>query len=346
MHIVQIYKGIVPPLNYGGIERVVFWLTRELLQQGHRVTVVAHPDSEIKAILPEVDFVPYAAQQDDYRRLVPTDADIVHLHDYPLHGILPDQPYLATEHGNRNRGSFLANTVFVSRNHAANHNSKHFVYNGIPLAEYPLCSRKDDYMLFLAKLDWRAKNVKTALSLAFDLDFPLTLTGGDLWSSIKKTRGRWLFKYPFKKELLRHEGQVYGVRKLELLQRAKLLFYLANWAEPFGLAPHEAFACGTPVLATPNGAFPEYVQHGVNGFLVSSYAEACQCINDLRDKSSSELAQMADACRATAFTAQKMCLDYLDYYERVIAGEVLSDNANELRFTRPRVKRITPGLLW
>ncbi|MCF6178413.1 MAG: glycosyltransferase [Geopsychrobacter sp.] len=344
MHVVQVCKGVVPPVNYGGIERIVFWLTRELLQRGVRVTVIAHPESEVATKLAGVAFVPYLFEQDDYRQLIPPDADIVHLHDYPPEGREPAIPYLVTEHGNRNRGKFLANTVFVSRNHAENHHSQHFVYNGIPVSEYPFYRDKDDFMLFLAKLDWRVKNVKTALRLAFDLDFPLALAGGDLWASIKKTRGTWLLKYPFKKQLIRHEGQVFGAKKLELLQKAKLLFYLANWAEPFGLAPHEALACGTPVLVTPNGAFPEYVKSGVNGYVVRSYAEALESVRSLRGMSATEYEQMSEACRDSAFTSQEMTHGYLAYYERILKGEMLSGNADELRFSRPKSIRVTPSL--
>lgn len=125
MNIVQYYPGLIPPPDYGGIERVVYWLTRELVRQGHAVTVIADGRSRIAEAVPGVRLIPIPELCPDYRSLIPRDADIVHLHVIPPLDRLPDCPYLITEHGNRNHfKDYAPNIVFVSKSHAKNHGSK------------------------------------------------------------------------------------------------------------------------------------------------------------------------------------------------------------------------------
>src|SRR5688500_7366032 len=101
MHIVQLFAGVLPPAGYGGIERMVYWPAREFSRQGHTVTVIGDPRSRIAEELPDIRFVPLTDDTEDFRRLLPTDADIVHLHEAPPLDRLPDMPYVVTEHGNR-----------------------------------------------------------------------------------------------------------------------------------------------------------------------------------------------------------------------------------------------------
>ena len=103
MHIVQFFHGVIPPLTYGGVERVVYWLTREFVKYGHHVTVIAHPGSQIAELLPKVNLVPLYTDNQDYRNLIPNDAEVIHVHNVPKSGKPPDRPYIVTEHGNRKR---------------------------------------------------------------------------------------------------------------------------------------------------------------------------------------------------------------------------------------------------
>ena len=120
MHIVHVCSTSlpVPPLGYGGTERLVFWLAREQQKMGLRVTVIAHPDSRVAELLPGVSLLPCDRDRDALA-LVPADADVLHLHRVPYDGRTPDRPYLVTEHGLRKSGAvYLQNTVYVSRAHA------------------------------------------------------------------------------------------------------------------------------------------------------------------------------------------------------------------------------------
>jgi glycosyltransferase involved in cell wall biosynthesis len=342
LHIVQFFDGVIPPPTYGGIERVVFWLTREFVKNGHRVTVVAHPNSRIVERLPDVTLVPLHPGNKDYQDLIPNDAEVIHFHNVPPIGNQPDKPFIVTEHGNRKRfRGYWPNTVFLSKSHAKNHHGSVYVYNGIPKEDYPLNPEKLDYMLYMAKLDWRAKNAKTAINLSLDTGIALKLTGGNLWRS-RKVWGLWLLRGLLKLDLLHNEGGVGGRRKLDLLQKARVLFYLINWHEPFGLAPHEALACGTPVLASPNGALAEYIDNGKNGFLVSDYKEACAALERLRDMSASETRHMAEYCRTSARSITDSAQAYLAMYETVIErGELYPpEDAKHIWFDPPHSKII------
>jgi len=337
MHIVQCYPGQIPPPQYGGIERLVFWLSRELVGRGHRVTLIADRRSRIEEMNPEIRLIGIPDRFEDYRALIPTDADVVHFHLAPDLGMLPDLPHLVTEHGNRNHFSgYSPNTVFVSRRHAENHAAVHFIYNGVPIDEFPLRREKRARMLFLAKLNWRAKNARTAIDLSFDSDMPLMLAGGDLWRS-RKVWGSWIARSILRPRMIQSVGEVAGEEKLALLQDACVLFYLVNWEEPFGLACHEALSCGTPVLASPNGALPEAIHHGENGWIARTYDEALECLEILKSHSAAQTARLAEACRASAMSITVCANGYEAYYQRVIEhGNLYSEKERaRIRFRRP-----------
>jgi glycosyltransferase involved in cell wall biosynthesis len=362
MHVVQYIPGITPPPAYGGIERVGFWITRELIKRGHRVTVITSDQSKIAEEVPGVRCVAMPAQERldvipppddwDYRDLIPADADLVHFHSTPQIDALPELPFIVTEHGNRPKvyrdrtrfHGYAPNTVFVSRNHAENHGAELFVYNGIPVEEYPLKTEKSDFMLFMAALGWRVKNAKTAIHLSFDSGMPIVLAGGELRGN-RGMRGFWMIRERFNRTRLEAAGDVGGSRKLQLLQDARLLFYVVGWEEPFALAAHEALACGTPVLASPFGALPEYIREGENGFLVSSYREALDRVRETLTMSADQIAGMATRCRRSAFRIER-CVDrYLELYQKVLADRWLypPERASSLRLRGLNARRLRRG---
>jgi glycosyltransferase involved in cell wall biosynthesis len=341
LRIVQYFPGVVPPPTYGGIERMVHWITRELERVGHDVTVIADRRSTIAQAVPGVTLIPIPDDCDDWRTLLPGDADVIHIHNQPKIP-LPEAPFIITEHGHRTTlRAYPPNMVFLSRTHAANHHSDVYVYNGIPVEEYELQRTKEPFMLFMAKLSWKVKNAKTAFHLSFDSGFPLKAAGGDLWGT-PKLWGGWTLRAPFHKGLLTDVGSVGGAQKLGLLQDAKLLYYLVKWDEPFALAPHEAMACGTPVLASPNGALTEYLRHGENGFFASTYKEALQIVNEVAAMGPQETAAMADRCRASAFSIEDCVQGYLRLYERVIAERYLypPEQCKSIYLRRPRSTKV------
>ena len=360
MHIVQYIPGTTPPPAYGGIERIGFWITRELTKRGHRLTVITNEESTIEEEVPGVrmvriptvdrwDVIPSPGEW-DYRDLIPADADLVHFHAALPLDSLPETPFLVTEHGIRPKvytdttrfHGHAPNTVFVSRSHARNHGGEIFVYHGVPLDEYPLRTEKDDFMLFMAALGWRGKNAKTAIHLSFDTGMPIKLAGGDLTKN-RRMRGAWMARAPFHKSLLEGVGMVSGQRKLDLLQKARLLFYLVGWEEPFALAPHEALACGTPVLGS-FGALREYIREGENGFIASTYREALARVRQVMTMDPEQLESMARRCRQSAYRIEDCVTGYLELYERVLRDRWLypPEQARAL-YLRLNSRRLRPG---
>ncbi|MHC4549859.1 MAG: glycosyltransferase, partial [Planctomycetota bacterium] len=114
MHVVQYIAGVTPPPAYGGIERLGFWLIRELVKLGHRVSIITDARSTIADVcegvrviprppVARMDVVPPPGEGWDYRDLIPEDADVVHFHAVLPLAALPEVPYLVTEHGNRRK---------------------------------------------------------------------------------------------------------------------------------------------------------------------------------------------------------------------------------------------------
>ncbi len=247
MHIAMLYHGVVPVRGYGGIPRVVVWLVRGLVQLGHRVTLIAGPNSKI----PEATLVPVRPRtmersEFDVRPYLPDGADVLHSHR-PL-GPIAGLPTLWTLHGNRRPGETSPpNMLCLSADHARRHGTDAFVYNGLDPAEYRFEPRKHDFDLFLGRLH-TVKGWRWAIEGARRAGRSLVIAGG--WR-------------PTLRPGLRFAGEVGGEKKRDLLAEAACLWMPALWDEPFGLTLIEALASGTPVLGTRQGALPEVISDEV-----------------------------------------------------------------------------------
>ena len=347
MHIAQVFNGIVPPQGYGGIERVVYWLIQEFIRQGHQITLIAHRQSKLPKDFPQIQFIDFEhAQLMSERQL--GEIDLFHFHNEVIPKWTKLYPYIVTEHGNNKRKmNYERNTVFLSQSHARNHNAEFYLSNGIPLDQYPLEKNKQKEMAFMAKLNWRTKNARSAINLAFDTNTPIHLTGGYLKQS-RKVWGQWCLKYPFKKHLIHQHGIVDGKEKLHILKNSMCLFYIVNWHEPFALAPHEALACGTPVIASPNGALKEYIRHGENGYLVHGYSEALDAVAKLKSLSETEQEQMAEQCRLSAYTIEDSVQQHIAMYKKVLEQGFLytPEEAKTIRFMNPSAIKIKKNLFF
>lgn len=337
MHIVHFCPTpyAIPPDAYGGTERVVYWLVRAQHAQGLRVSVIAHPASQVQRLHPGVGFIPWTGEQ-TLDQLLPRDTAVIHLHRVPSGMSEPDRPYLVTEHGNRAPGSEpLPNTVFVSDSHARVHGRTTFVRNGIPVEDYRYSEDKQRFMLSLVRMEWPHKNARTAMDLAVDLDLPLYMSGKYPPWLRRGTWGAWCL-HPFKlHRQVQRLGYIGGERKLDLLARAAVAFHAVNWHEPGAITVLESLASGTPVLGTPNGSLPEFVQHGESGMIVSNYAEALEATRELTSLAPEQARRWARRCRELAVPIESTAAGYLKLYERVIAGERLSTPQQK----RPAVER-------
>lgn len=292
MRIAQIAPLIerVPPLLYGGTERVVSALTEELVRRDHEVTLFASGDSETSAAL-----VPIAERalrldpgvRDHYAHTMrelgavferAADFDLIHNHlDYfawPF-ARLVRTPVVTTMHGRLDlpdlaavardfREQPLVSISDSQRLPLPRANWAATVYNGLDLAPYRFYEQPGAYFAFIGRIS-PEKNIEGAIEIARATDIPLKIAAKvdpvdeDYYQTNIKPRidGRSI---EFIGEISEHE-------KAEFLGPAYALLFAVDWPEPFGLAMAEAMACGTPVLGLRRGSVPEVVEDGVTGFV-------------------------------------------------------------------------------
>lgn len=243
MHIALFFWDRLPVPGYGGTQRMVVWLCRGLAHAGHRVALIAGQGSSVpEAILVQVAVRDARRPDFDIRPLLPPGLDALVTY-VPLR-TRPEVPWVRVLPGNWKPGTRAApNTIFLSRDHAARHGSRAFVYNGLDPAEFRFRREKDDYDLFLGRLH-ASKGYNWAVAGAKRLRRRLLLAGG--WR-------------PSLSRYVRYLGEVGGVRKAELIAGAGALWMPALWDEPFGITLIEAMVSGTPVLGTRRGSLPEIV---------------------------------------------------------------------------------------
>jgi len=329
----------VPPALYGGSERVVSWLTEELVRLGHEVTLFASGDSKTTARL--VPACEKALWRDKACRetlphhvrmleLVFRDVmhfDILHFHCDYIHFPLVRRyghPTLTTLHGYvhpHDLGDLLEEyrdvpLASISDNQRASTPAANWqgtIHHGLPRDLLTFSPRGGEYLAFLGRVS-PEKGLERAIAVAHRTGLPLKIA-----AKIYE-EDRSYFEHDIKPLLessasfVEFVGEVGGTAKDEFLGNAKALLFPVDWPEPFGLVMIEAMACGTPVIGWRNGSVPEVIRHGVNGFVVSSVEEAVQCVGKL---SSLE----RHACRKifeTRFRVERMTADYLKMYEKVI----------------------------
>ncbi|MBK5935381.1 hypothetical protein CCR81_00930 [Halorhodospira halophila] len=316
MHIVHLVARPMPPpspADAGGMPQLITWLAEAQTRSGDQVTVVS-PRGHDTAAYRHVQ--PTAWEPAAVLAALPGDADVIHLHgeNPELCGLaspLGDWPRVTTVHGNhQGRELPLPNRIYVSRDHARRHGAERFVYNGLPLEQFPFAEgRQRRGLLFLGKLRRSKKGAKAAVRIARAAREPLALAGQPTWK-LPASRLPW---WPGITAL----GAVHGDAKTEALARARALLFPAGWDEPFGLVLIEAMACGTPVIGSRRGALPEVVADGETGFLCDTEAEmvdAIQAVGALDHR----------ACRDHVqryFDIDRVRQDYAHFYAAAIAGE-------------------------
>jgi glycosyltransferase involved in cell wall biosynthesis len=308
MHILIVNNTQIPAHKYGGTERVIWWLGKELVKKGHRVTYLVKEGSTCNfATVLSYDFNKTVEEQ------TPADIDLVHFF-YGFHET-HSKPCLYTLEGNSGFGAKLPiNTVFVSRNQAERYGGKFFVHNGLDFADYgdPGLNNKRKYYHFLAKAAWRVKNVKGAINIVNQSKEKLVVMGG--------TRLNFKMGFRFTPNLnVRFKGMIGGEEKNEVMRHSKGLIFPVLWHEPFGIAITESLYFGCPVFGTPYGSLPELVNPEV-GFLSNSQPEIAERIkhNDYDPKKCHQYV-------VENFSSELMTNRYLELYERVLNGEKLNE---------------------
>lgn len=329
MRILLLADFRLPVTRYGGTERVVWSLARELDRMGHGVTLMARqgtvcPFARVVGIDPSRRFT----------EQLPRDVDVAHFHVgrgvfSPREADEAGVPILTTVHGNES-GAIGPNAVFVSRDHARRHGAEAFVHNGLDWDDYgpadlaPTCSR--DYFHFLAKAAWRVKNVQGAIDLVRGMPGErLYVLGGT----------RLNFKMGFRLTLsprVRFFGMADQELKSAVMRRSRGLLFPVRWHEPFGLAMIESLWFGAPVFGTPYGSLPELIPSDV-GFLSASAAELRRAMAGWGGYSAARCHEYARDC----FNARVMAERYVACYERVLAGHALNAAPGTARDTACRL---------
>jgi glycosyltransferase involved in cell wall biosynthesis len=345
--IAPLYES-VPPKYYGGTERIVSYLTEELVRQGHDVTLFASGDSKTSARLVSAcrqSLRLDASCQDPLahhvRMLerVARDADqfeILHFHVDYLHYPWSRRgkwPHLTTLHGCLEAPDLeplydeFAEIPIVSISAAQRRplpcaNWQGTVHHGLPVDLYepprtPVAAgRPDGYLAFVGRIS-REKRVDRAIAIAEKTGWPLRIAAkvDRLDRDYFEREIAPLFDQPF----VTYLGEIGEPEKRELLGHARALLFPIDWSEPFGLVMIEAMACGTPVIAWRGGSVDEIITPGLTGFVVDSLEEAVDAVERV-----GALDRLA--CRQTfeeRFTVQRMAGDYLRIYQRLIERPVV-----------------------
>ncbi|HXT11717.1 MAG TPA: glycosyltransferase [Candidatus Angelobacter sp.] len=324
MHITILKPGgtPVPPQFYGGTQRTLYWLGKAFIELGHQVTLIAHPKSHI----PGAELIPAESTDTNAAlRLVPDSTDILHLSDAGI--VEAGKPFLITVNGNgHGPRRFHPNSLFVSAKHAANHGSKYFVHPGIEPSEYAFSEKREDYAVFLAKAQWKVKNLAGAVRVARQAGVELRVLGSRSWPlELQRKLPPWLTRG------VRYYGNVEEKEKVEILSRARCLILPVRWHEPFGLAFTEAMVSGAYVCGTPYGSQPEIVTPEVGALSKNVDALADAARNPRRFKPS----ECRDRVLKGGFTHMDMARKYLTYYEKILTTGSLLDPGESPAATLP-----------
>jgi len=318
MNILIEYNGIIPAIKYGGTERAIWYLGKELVKMGHHVTYLVNKGSycDFASIL-FYDHEKTLAEQ------VPASTDIIHFLSKTAEPI--KKPYIVTIQGNVNdQREFDTNTVFVSKDHANRFESDSFVYNGMDWEDYgkPDLFNKRNYFHFLGDAAWRLKNVQGAIDIIKGTKKErLKVLGGTRLNINMGFRFTTSTRVSFC-------GMVGGEEKLRLLQGSKGLIFPVKWSEPFGIALTESLYFGCPVFGTPYGSLPEIINSEV-GFLSNSKEKLTEAVENVDHYSRVTCHEYA----RDIFNSKKMAEEYLKKYSMVLNGE-------ELNKFPPKLKKI------
>jgi glycosyltransferase involved in cell wall biosynthesis len=324
----------VPPHGYGGTERVVSYLTEELVKRGHEVTVFASGDSVTQARLESVVDKALRPGGECFDPLIPhtqllgkvvrmADAfDVIHFHTDYLHfplARLLRSPHVTTLHGRLDipdlvplYQEFTDMPVVSISEHQRQPlpfaDWQGTVYNGIPENLFTFRSSHGSYLLFLGRIS-PEKGVEDAIRIAEHSGMPIRVSGkiDKVDEDYFRERIKPLLKQPFV-ELI---GELEQAEKDELMGNAYATLFPIAWPEPFGLVMIESMACGTPVIAYRQGSVPEVMQEGHSGFIVSGPEEAVSAVERVGSLERYRIRRYFEE----RFSAARMTDDYLAVYQ-------------------------------
>jgi glycosyltransferase involved in cell wall biosynthesis len=342
MRIAQVSPLIesVPPKHYGGTERIVSYLTEELVRLGHEVTLFASGDSVTNArliapcqrslrknekckdpVAREVLLVDHVLEHAG-------EFDVIHFHTGYLHFPVCrclSVPHLTTLHGrldlldlvpvfDRFRDEPVISISNAQRQPLAWPNWQTTIYHGLPTDLFSFRRGSDGYLAFLGRIS-PEKGADRAIEIAKRVDMPLKIA-----AKVDRVDRRY-FKRVVEPLLndshVEWVGEISDQQKNDFLGNAYALLFPIDWPEPFGLVMIEAMACGTPVIAYDRGSVPEVMDDGVTGFIVRELDEAAEAVRRVRNLSRARCREVFDK----RFTATRMANDYIHVYQRMLGRD-------------------------
>lgn len=341
----------VPPKLYGGTERIVSYVTEELVRMGHDVTLFASGDSKTAARLEAVCPQALRLNTGIFNRDAPMimlqeralgavgDFDVIHSHldflGFPL-ARRNSVPIVTTLHGRLDLPELepvfreYSEMLLVSISHAQRQplswaNWQATIHHGLPRDLYTFHQKSQEYLAFLGRIS-PEKRVDQAIEVAKRTGLPLRIAAkvDPADQQYYRSEIEPLLDHP----LVEFIGEISDAEKDDFIGNALALVCPYDWPEPFGLVLIEALACGTPVLAYRRGAIPEIIDDGITGFVCESLTEMAEAVERLPliDRS---------RCRSAfeeRFTVDRMARDYVALYERIIEESTIQ--------TTPKIRAI------
>jgi glycosyltransferase involved in cell wall biosynthesis len=330
----------VPPKYYGGTERVVSYLTEELIRQGHEVTLFASGDSETKARLVaacgrslrlDEECIDQMAHQILMLERVfqrAAEFDIIHFHvDYLHFPLSRRQPitHVTTLHGRLDIPDLIPlyqefqdmPVISISneqRKPLPWANWQATVYHGLPADLYRFRAEPGSYLAFMGRIS-PEKRVDRAIEIAKRIQIPLKIAAKV--DPVDKDYFESVIAPLLGDPLVEFVGEIGDAQKNEFLGNAYALLLPIDWPEPFGLVMIEAMACGTPVIAYREGAVPEIMEEGHTGFIVEELEDAVEAVQRVPELSRKRCREVFEQ----RFTVTRMARDYLQAYKRLIGGK-------------------------
>ena len=330
----------IPPKLYGGTERVVSYITEELVRRGHQVTLFASGDSETGALLvpgcPQSLRLAGKAELGGFLQLpmisdvfdgAANRFDVIHSHidywSFPFARLI-NVPTVATMHGRldveelhpvyaRYRSMPLVSISDAQRTPLPLMNWVDTIYHGLPRDLLRFSPGPGKYLAFLGRIS-PEKRPDLAIEVARRVGIPLKLAAKV--DAVDRDYFQTVIKPLLSAPDIEYIGEIGESEKSEFLGNALAFMFTIDWPEPFGLAMIEALACGTPVIARPCGSIPEVIRHGATGFIVKSVEEMVAAVRDI-----GKLAR--EECRRefeNRFTVEIMVDRYEQVYRQLIEG--------------------------
>lgn len=331
----------VPPKHYGGTERIVAYLTEELVRLGHKVTLFASGDSVTSAELVPVcrrsfrqnkratDYLSREVLLMDYVMQRADEFDVIHFHTGCLHYLIARQltvPHVTTLHGRLDTPELFRlyerfrNKPMVSISNAQRApwpcaNWQATIYHGLPQGLFRFHPEPGSYLAFLGRAS-PEKRLDRAIEIAKRVGMSLRVA-----AKVDRADRRY-FKRDIEPLLndphIEWLGEISDKDKDQFLGNAYALLFPIDWPEPFGLVMIESMACGTPVVAYAGGSVAEVMDDGVTGFVVSEMEDAVEAVRRVRDLSRARCREVFEK----RFTASRMAHDYIEVYTRLADGRM------------------------